>query len=389
MHVKCLKWVENIFESDIIVMWDANVILRAKISQREDRSMGDDHSKTADQLLDVLKHAFPEIEELLPLRYNLLSNIKIHQPVGRRVLSTNLGYTERVVRRECDHLKENALIDYYPDGMRISLLGETVLESLAQLFYKASGVSKLEVDIQERLNIKKVIIGSVGGYDEDVTLAEIGYEAAKYFHTLLHPKSIIGLTGGSSIEKVIYGYKPDWVQFDAQDVMIVPARGGLGNKSEYQANTLAEKLANKIGGKYQLLYTQDNLSKATIEELKNEPNIKRILTSISEIDVLLFGIGKASVMANRRVLDQSEIDGILSKGAVAESFGYYFNRAGDIVHEISTIGIDLDKFKTLKHVIAVAGGQDKAEAIIAISKLNPNLVLVTDEHTAKKIQEIL
>jgi len=89
------------------------------------------------------------------------------------------------------------------------------------------------------------------------------------------------------------------------------------------------------------------------------------------------------------VLEQEEIDNILGKGAVAESFGYYFNKDGEIVHEISTIGIDLDIFKKLKHVIAVAGGVEKTEAIIAISKLNPNLVLVTDELTAKKIQEVL
>ena len=74
---------------------------------------------------------------------------------------------------------------------------------------------------------------------------------------------------------------------------------------------------------------------------------------------------------------------------MAESFGYYFNKDGEIVYEISTIGIDLQIFKNLNHIIAVAGGVEKAEAIIAISKLNPNLVLVTDEQTAKKIQEVL
>ena len=73
----------------------------------------------------------------------------------------------------------------------------------------------------------------------------------------------------------------------------------------------------------------------------------------------------------------------------SESFGYYFNKDGEIVYEISTIGIDLEIFNNLKHIIAVAGGVEKTEAIIAISKLNPNLVLVTDEQTAKKIQEVL
>ena len=51
--------------------------------------------------------------------------------------------------------------------------------------------------------------------------------------------------------------------------------------------------------------------------------------------------------------------------------------------------LDLEIFKNLKNVIAVARGVEKTEAIIAISKLNPNLVLVTDEQTAKRIQEVL
>lgn len=349
----------------------------------------DMENRNGDHLIFVLKYAFPEMEELLPLRFNLLNSIKFNQPVGRRMLSGTMGYTERVVRRECDILKDNNLIDYYPDGMRLTQKGHEVLEALTEVFYKINGINLLEEEIARKLNIKKVIVGSVGIQDQAVSLNEIGYEAAKYLSTIIKEKSIIGLTGGSSIERVINGYKSDWVQSDGKDVMIVPARGGLGNKSEYQANTLAERLANKIGAQYQLLYTQDNLSKATIEELKNEPNIKKILDNISKLDVLLFGIGQASVMANRRVLEQEEIDEIMSKGAVAESFGYYFNKDGEIVYEISTIGIDLQIFKNLNHIIAVAGGVEKAEAIIAISKLNPNLVLVTDEQTAKKIQEVL
>lgn len=351
--------------------------------------MANHRGNEKDNLIFVLKHAFPEMEELLPLRFNLLNSIKFNQPVGRRMLAGTMGYTERVVRRECDILKDHNLIDYYSDGMRLTQKGFEVLEALTEVFYKINGINILEEDLAKKLNIRKVIVGSVGIQDENVSLNEIGYEAAKYLHSLIDEKSIIGLTGGSSIEKVINGYKVDWTPFKNNQIMVVPARGGLGNKNEYQANTLAERLANKLNAKYQMLYTQDNLSRATIEELKNEPNIKRILENIEQLDVLLFGIGRASVMANRRVLDAEEIEFILSKGAVAESFGYYFNKDGEIVYEISTIGINLDKFKRLNHVIAVAGGTDKTEAIIAISKLNPNLVLVTDEQTAKKIQEVL
>lgn len=342
-----------------------------------------------EKMMFVLKYVFPEMDELLPVRFNLLNAIHSKQPVGRRLLSSTMGYTERVVRRECDILKESHLIDYHPDGMRITERGVEALDALSDIFYKMTGLTTLSEHLAEALNIKKVVIGSIGPYREEATLSEVGIEAAKYLNTCIHPKSIIGLTGGSSIEKVISGYKTDWVQFDRSEVVVVPARGGLGNKSEHQANTLAERLANKLNAEYQLLYTQDNLSQSTIEELKNEPSIQKILKSIEAIDILVFGVGKASVMANRRVLDQTEIDTIMKKGAVAESFGYYFNKDGEIVHEISTIGIDLQKYKTLQNVIAVAAGEDKVEAIVAITKLNPNLVLVTDEQTAKSIQSYL
>lgn len=340
----------------------------------------------SNKLMYVLKYVFPEIEELLPIRFNLLNAIKSKQPVGRRMLSIGMGYTERMVRRECDILKDCHLIDYHPDGMRITQRGIDALEALSESFYQMSGLTIIQEELAKSLSIKRVIIGSFGPYREDATLTEVGAEASKYLNQILAPGNVVGLTGGSSIERVVNGYKSDWAGNALKDVMVVPARGGLGNKSEHQANTLAEKLADKLDAKYQLLYTQDNLSKSTIEELKNEPSIQKILKTISDIDILLFGIGRASVMADRRVLEQTEIDKIMGKGAVAESFGYYFNKSGEIVHEISTIGIDLNKYKTIQNVIAVAAGEDKVEAIVAISKLNPNLVLVTDEQTAKSIQ---
>lgn len=348
--------------------------------------MNPESSTSSEKLIYMLKYVFPEMEELLPIRFNILNAIKNRQPVGRRMLSGTLGYTERLVRRECDILKDCYLIDYYSDGMRITEQGLDTLQTLSETFYQMSGLSQLENDLTQALGIKKILIGSIGPYREHATLTEVGSCAAKYLHEIIQPKTIIGLTGGSSIEKVISGYKEDWVQQDYSEVTVVPARGGLGNKSEHQANTLAERLSDKLNASYQLLYTQDNLSKSTIEGLKSEPSIQRILKYIQDLDVLVFGVGKASVMANRRVLEQEEIDYILGKGAVAESFGYYFNKSGEIVHEISTIGIDLQKYKTLENVIAVAAGVDKVEAIVAVSKLNSNLVLVTDEQTAKSIQ---
>ena len=140
---------------------------------------------------------------------------------------------------------------------------------------------------------------------------------------------------------------------------------------------------------YKLLYTPDTMAKETLDILKNEPEVKEIVDLISEIDVLIFGIGQAETMAEKRNFSDEMIDLIIKKGAVAEGFGYYFNESGEIVEYMNSIGISLEKYKKLDKVIAIARGEEKAKAIIAISKLNENLVLISDEITVRKINEIL
>ncbi len=170
-----------------------------------------------------------------------------------------------------------------------------------------------------------------------------------------------------------------------EELMILPARGGLGRKSDYQANTLVEKLAEKLKCQYKLLYTPDWISNEAKDTLLREPEIKEIVSRLENLDILLFGIARADIMAKRRQLDDQSIMDLVEKEAVAEAFGYYFDKEGNIVHEITTIGVELEKLNKVKELIAVAGGVDKAEAIAAVCKINRNLVLVTDEEVAKKI----
>jgi len=335
------------------------------------------------EISSVLRMVAPEAVEILEDRYNILKMVSFLQPVGRRSLSTKLNMTERVIRKEANRLKDQGLVEFSLEGMAITKEGVLALEMLTMFFHDLRGLKDLEKDLAEVLQIEKVIIGSSGLMGEDLTLQELGRSAATYLKSIIRDGSVIGITGGTSVYSIIEGYKKE--KTPLENAIVVPARGGLGKRTEYQANTLVEKLANKLGSHYRMLYTPDNLSESAIESLKKEPEIDEIIKVLDRMSILAFGIGKAQKMAERRSLDDVEIGKIIDKGAVSEAFGYYFNEAGEIVHEISTIGIDLDRFKAIKELIAVASGDEKVEAIISICKLNHNLVLVTDEHVAKII----
>ncbi len=105
---------------------------------------------------------------------------------------------------------------------------------------------------------------------------------------------------------------------------------------------------------------------------------------IDNMNILVFGIGRADIMAERRSLPREIIKDIIHRGAVAEAFGHYFDIEGKEIWESQTVGISLDTFQRIDNVIGVAGGEGKAEAIIAITSLRENMTIITDEGAAKK-----
>jgi len=336
-----------------------------------------------DELIGVLNNMVPDFMDVIEIRYSVLRVINFLGPIGRRSLSDKLDLTERNIRTASTALKKQGLINITQEGMNITTRGKNTLDRLKYVFHILKGLKVLEDKLKGILKIKKVIIVPNSSDDDPFMDKEMGKTAAHYLKDIIKDNSIVGLTGGTTISQLVMEYRSDKTKFN--NVTVVPARGGLGKRVEYQANTLVQNLANKLDCNYKSLYTPDFLSKNTIESLLKEPSIKEIVELIEDIDILAFGVGRADAMANRRGISDGDIEALLEKGAVSEAFGYYFNESGEIVHEISTIGIKLETFKKLENLIAVAGGSDKAEAIVSISKLNKNLTLVCDESVAKKI----
>ena len=90
-------------------------------------------------------------------------------------------------------------------------------------------------------------------------------------------------------------------------------------------------------------------------------------------------------MARRRKLEPSMVEEIQKEGALAESFGYYFNRDGVVVHKMLTLGLRLEDIKNTETVLGIAGGKSKAKAIHAVLRFGHEDILVTDEAAAIEI----
>lgn len=162
----------------------------------------------------------------------------------------------------------------------------------------------------------------------------------------------------------------------------VPARGGLGESMEFQANTIASNMAKKTGAQYRLLHVPDHLNEEAYQSLMKDPNIQERMQVIRESRIVVHGIGDAMVMARRRKVEQETIKNLQKDGALAEAFGYYFNKDGEVVHKMSTVGLRLEDIQNTEIVIGIAGGKSKGEAIASVLKFGHQDVLVTDEAAA-------
>lgn len=339
-----------------------------------------------EQLLKLQQKIVPELIELLEKRYNILRTIYYNQPIGRRVLANNLGIGERIVRTEINFLKNQNFIEINTPGMSITKNGEEIIDKLKDFIHEIKGLSDIENAIKESLKLKDVVIVPGDVYEDKTVMNELGRTAASYLKNTIKSDSIIGVTGGFTIKEVIDNMPK---MTHVRNVMVVPARGGLGRNVEIQANTLAAKLADKVEGSYKLLHVPENLSDKAMNTIIEEEDIKNILNIIHNANMLVYGIGRADQMARRRGLSNEEIQKIEEVGAVGEAFGYYFNKQGDIVYSTSSIGARIDDISNIETRIAVSGGKNKAEAIISTEINNNNSVLITDEGAAREILSII
>ncbi len=334
------------------------------------------------KIFTIIEGFVPETIEIMEIRYKVLRQVLYKQPVGRRQLSRDLGYSERTIRSEIEALKNRGVIYTTAAGIFLSPGGEEMLRNVDELLPFMFSNQTLAQKLKHLFKLDEVLIVTGDSSEDYLSRKDLGRAAARFLKKKLYPSCVVAVTGGSTLAEMANAINDG---INIPDIMVVPARGGLGEEMEQQAGAIAAKIARVIGAQYRLLHIPDNLEEGTVEILKKDIHINEVVNTIKSSNILLHGIGSALEMANRRDLSNKEKAYLSKKGAVGEALRYYFDKKGNIVYEVPGIGLELEDLENIDTIAAVAGGRNKAQAIEAVLNNGQQTVLITDEGAAKEI----
>lgn len=335
-----------------------------------------------DKIFTILERLVPDILEVLRTRYQILRQVLHHQPIGRRQIAREVRCTERRIRSEIELLKGQGALSGGHAGLFITDTGKEILYDLEEYVPMIYNTQNLAQKIKHKFGLKEVLVVPGDSFRDPYAQKDLARAAARYLNKLVETGSIVAVTGGTTLAEVAEAMMP---QKKIQDVIVVPARGGLGMDMEQQAGTIAAKIAKTMGAQYRLLHTPDYMEKSTAQILEQDKHIKDLVKTIRSSTILVHGIGLAAEMAQRRVLSAEEKNHLQRTGARGEALRYYFDQKGNIVYELTGIGIQMEDLDRIKHVIAVAGGSNKAQAIEAVLNYGKQHVLITDRGAAERI----
>ncbi|PQL19266.1 sugar-binding protein [Veillonella denticariosi JCM 15641] len=334
------------------------------------------------EFLMVCERIVPEIVSVLKERYKILNHLVYEEPIGRRTLAAVTDLPERTVRSHIELMRTNGLVDIYKPGIYLTDEGQAIVPKLRNFLNELDRIGELEHRLTEALHINRVIITPTDG---TLMVKKLGYTASKLLQKLLKPNAVVAISGGSTMAALA-----EEMPLLPLEPTVVPARGGVGEVVEYQANVIASVLAERLRGTYKMLHLPDGLSQDSLHMLMTcEPQIKEIGDLINRTDVLLFGIGTAMRMADQRHIGDDIRQILVENHAVGEALGQYCDIEGNLIYSTNNIGLSLPDVAEVPNVIAVAGGEDKAGAIIGVMRACKKGILIIDEQAAEGMRQLL
>lgn len=254
---------------------------------------------------------------------------------------------------------------------------------------------ELERLFLDRYGLKQAMVAKVGNVSENQVLRFLGRLGAYYLSENLTNNSILGISWGTAIYEVAHAFRIRKLT----DFCVVQMIGSIGyGDPMIDGPEVARHIASTFSGKYYTLnapvIVQDQ---STRDGLLRERNIRDVLDMLNKAQYFLVGIGSTnpnlSALVRAGYISKQEVSVINDvSGAVGDICARLYDQDGTydkIEFNNRVVGVSLDDLRNSSvEVVGVAGGREKAQAILGALRGKLVDILITDDQAAEEILKI-
>ncbi len=247
---------------------------------------------------------------------------------------------------------------------------------------------RLEQDLIDKWKLKDAVI--IPEVDRSVINKNLGAAGAQYIEMNLGKEdTLIGFGWGNTISLLLKYLSVR----GRESVSFVTLSGGITAyfQSTYkgEANPLS-----RFDNRFHIIPAPLLVSSAeTCRSFLAEPEVARIIQVAELANIAVVGIGAmtpGATYVSFGYISQQELEILRKQGAVGDILGQFYDQEGrklDVEYHKRLIAVSLEKLREMDHVIGVAGGEHKVDAIKGALRGRLIHSLITDEVTAYKLLE--
>lgn len=242
----------------------------------------------------------------------------------------------------------------------------------------------LQNKIKEKYDLKDILIVPTSEQNnvESLTIA-----AARYIEDRITSDTMISIGYGEAVSRTL-GHLRISTKYK---ITFVSLSGGVKFYMPTAIDTRSDYYTNPNYNHYIVPSPLIVSSKNIAEHMLAEQPVKKVIEMVPYSNLTVIGIGalnERATLIKEGYLNSNDFEILKSMGAVGDLLCQFYDIKGEIldldIHR-KLISTDIDVLKSLNHVVAVAGGIEKKDAIIGALKGGYIDVLITDEQVAQSL----
>jgi DNA-binding transcriptional regulator LsrR (DeoR family) len=243
---------------------------------------------------------------------------------------------------------------------------------------------ELSAELRSAFGLRDALV--VAGLDgpSDAIAPELAEVAALVVAEVVTSSDVVGISWGRTLDLLVERL----ASFNAKSV--VQLIGGLATlESASGGIELVRQLAAKANtGGYPLLAPVRLRDAVAADALRRDPIVAETLKLIEQVTVVLAGVGSWGDPPVSRMIecfDETELRDLRERGVVADLCGFLFTKEGEVLESLPSerIGISLEQLRAAETVLAIGGGTEKRQALVAVLRSRMVDILITDAGSAE------